>query len=252
MIFLIISILLHETSIWDNRKIELNIWYRNLVYNYRGQRFPVVLDRFAHTAAGILAAPPYRSSPDLSGFGAVAGQHEFQLPPWIFYWVQVWRLARPLQDLEMLLTSQLLFPCLCVCCVERQPRPIFNVLTEGRRLLAKMLWYMAPSVLPSIWCSCHVPFARSTPKHDVSTPMLHGWDGVLGIVLILLPPNTASGVYTKSSILVSSDHMTSPMPPLDHPDGLWQSSDRPGHVLSWAGGPLVRCRILIHDCVVCY
>ena len=28
--------------------------------------------------------------------------------------------------------------------------------------------------------------------------MLHGWDGVLGVVLILLlPPNTASGVYTK-------------------------------------------------------
>ncbi len=39
---------------------------------------------------------------------------------------------------------------------------------------------------------------------DVSTPMLHGWDGVLGIVLILLPPNPASGVY----ILVSSVHMT--------------------------------------------
>jgi len=27
--------------------------------------------------------------------------------------------------------------------------------------------------------------------------MLHGWDGVLGAVLILLPPNVASGVLTK-------------------------------------------------------
>ncbi len=43
------------------------------------------------------------------------------------------------------------------------------------------------------------PLQKAPPKHDVSTPMLHGWDGVLGIVLILLlPPNTASGVYTKT------------------------------------------------------
>ncbi len=39
----------------------------------------------------------------------------------------------------------------------------------------------------------------------------------------------------KSSILVS---WPSPMPPLDHPDGLWQTSDGPGHVLAWAGGTL--------------
>ncbi len=32
----------------------------------------------------------------------------------------------------------------------------------------------------------------------------------------------------KSYILVSSDHM----PPLDHPDGLWQTSDGAGHVLA--------------------
>ncbi len=39
---------------------------------------------------------------------------------------------------------------------------------------------------------------KASPKHGVSTPMLHGWDGVLRIVLILLlPPNTASGAYTK-------------------------------------------------------
>ncbi len=55
-----------------------------------------------------------------------------------------------------------------------------------------------------------VPFCRKAPpKHNGPTPMLHVWDVVLGIVLILLlPPNTASGVYTKSYILVSSDHMT--------------------------------------------
>ncbi len=64
--------------------------------------------------------------------------------------------------------------------------------------------------LNTVQSSC--PLCRNTPpKYDVSTPMLHGWDVVLGIVLILLPPNTASEVYTTlefiSSILVSSDHM---------------------------------------------
>ncbi len=60
----------------------------------------------------------------------------------------------------------------------------------------------------TIHCPNHPPFntvqssfplCRKAPlKHDVSTPMLHGWNGVLGIVLILLlPPNKASGVYTK-------------------------------------------------------
>ncbi|MEQ2213258.1 hypothetical protein XENOCAPTIV_011944 [Xenoophorus captivus] len=33
------------------------------------------------------------------------GNMEAQLPPKIFYWLEVWRLARPLQDLEMFLLS---------------------------------------------------------------------------------------------------------------------------------------------------
>jgi len=36
--------------------------------------------------------------------GKSLGNTDFQLPPKTFYWVQVWRLARPLQELEMLLT----------------------------------------------------------------------------------------------------------------------------------------------------
>jgi len=39
------------------------------------------------------------------------GNTDFQLPPKIFYWVQVWSLARPLQDLVMFLTEP---PLLCV------------------------------------------------------------------------------------------------------------------------------------------
>ncbi|CDQ92236.1 unnamed protein product [Oncorhynchus mykiss] len=40
--------------------------------------------------------------------GLSLGNTDFQLPPKMFYWVQVWRLARPLQDLELLLTEPLL------------------------------------------------------------------------------------------------------------------------------------------------
>ena len=48
-------------------------------------------------------------------------------------------------------------------CWKTQPRPIFNALTEGRRLLAKISRYMAPSILPLIRCSHPVPFAE---KHS--------------------------------------------------------------------------------------
>ncbi len=75
----------------------------------------------------------------------------------------------------------------------------------GKEVVGQNLAIHPP--LNTVQSSC--PLCRKAPsKHDVSTLMLHGWDGVLGIVLILLPPNTASGVYTKSSILVSSDYMT--------------------------------------------
>lgn len=40
--------------------------------------------------------------------GLSLGNTDFQLPLKIFYWVQVRRLAWPLQDLEMLLTEPLL------------------------------------------------------------------------------------------------------------------------------------------------
>ncbi len=57
----------------------------------------------------------------------------------------------------------------------------------------------------SSWSLCR----KTAPKHDVSTPMLHSRYGVLWMQLsILSPPNTTSWVFTKSSILVSSDHMT--------------------------------------------
>ncbi len=59
--------------------------------------------------------------------------------------------------------------------------------------------YMAPSIVPLMRCSCPVPFAKKTPlKHNVSTSIFDGGDGVLGFTgSITPPPSTASWVDAK-------------------------------------------------------
>ncbi len=134
--------------------------------------------------------------------GLSLGNTEFQLPHYIFYWVQVWRLARPLQDLEMLLMKTLLS---CPCCVrgviimlEDPATTHFQCSYWGKEVVGQNLTIYGPIHPPLNTVQSSCPLCRKAPpKHDVSTPILHSWDGVLGIVLILLPPNTASGVYTK-------------------------------------------------------
>lgn len=49
---------------------------------------------------------------------------------------------------------------------------------------------------------------KAAPKHDASTPMLHSGFGVLWMQLsILTTSKLASGIYTKSSILIWLGHM---------------------------------------------
>ncbi len=67
-------------------------------------------------------------------------------------------------------------------------------------------WPIHPP-LNTVQSSCPL-CSKAPPKHDVSTPMLHGWDGVLGNVLILPPTPQGEFIQKKSYILVSSDHMT--------------------------------------------
>ncbi|KAJ4940122.1 hypothetical protein JOQ06_026431, partial [Pogonophryne albipinna] len=80
----------------------------------------------------------FRKSSDVLGLSL--GNTDFQLPPKIFYGVEIWRLARPLQDLEMLLTKPLL----------RCPRGVFGIIVMLKD-----------------------PATKTAPKHDVSTPMFH-------------------------------------------------------------------------------
>ncbi len=56
----------------------------------------------------------------------------------------------------------------------------------------------------SSWSLCR----KTASKYDVSTPMLHSRYGVLSMQLSILSPQTQVEFLPKSSILVSSDHMT--------------------------------------------
>ena len=123
------------------------------------------------------------------------------------------RLARPLQDLNMLLYEPLL------CCLghmflghchvgKTHPRPHFQCSHGGKEVVAQNLPVHGPihPPLDTVKSSCRL--SRETPlKHKVSTAMLHSGDGVLGVVLSISLParNTA---MPNSSILVSSDHIT--------------------------------------------
>ncbi len=108
--------------------------------------------------------------------------------------------------------------------------------------------YMArPS---SLWCGAVVlPLSRKTPpKHNVSTSMFDGGDGVLWVIgSIPPPPNTTSWVDAKELDfgLIWPQHF--------HPVLLWIIDFRRSvHVLSWAGGPCGGCRISVLHGVVCY
>ncbi len=56
----------------------------------------------------------------------------------------------------------------------RNFEPCFNALA---------LTVHGPSIVPLMQCSCPVPLSKKTPpKHNVSTSMFDGGDGVLGII----------------------------------------------------------------------
>ncbi len=94
--------------------------------------------------------------------------------------------------------------------LKTQPRPIFNALTEGRRLMAKILRYMAPSILPSIRCSHPVPFAEKHPQSMMFPPPCFTVGvAFLGLCSSFFFLQTRRVEFIpKSYILVSFDQMT--------------------------------------------
>ncbi len=108
------------------------------------------------------------------------GNSNLQLPPQIFYGIKVWRLARPLQDLNVFLSH-------CIGCafwviVMLQYPSTTHFQCPG--------WIQCPGPdVPLIRCSCPVPLAEKTPpKHNVSTSMFDSGNGVLGVIGSIPPP----------------------------------------------------------------
>ncbi len=189
----LISILFNEISILYNRKSNLISGSETFVYNYSGQMVPVVLDQVC-THCSRDSDPLLHTAllQILQVLGSFSSLHKcsigFRCGDWLGH-------SRTLKCFLRRRSLVALAVCLgSLSCWKTQPRPIFSALTEGRRLLVHGPIHPP---LNTVQSSC--PLCRKAPpKHDVLTPMLHGWDGVLGIVLILLlPPNTARGVYTK-------------------------------------------------------
>ncbi len=119
-----------------------------------------------------------------------------QLPPQIFYF----RLARPLQDLHVLLLEPLL------CCLGR----VFWVIVMLK--YPSMTHYQCPGPIHSpfdvVQLSC--PLSRKTfPKHNISTSMFDVGMVFLGSqAAFLLPQTRRVELMPKSWMLVSSDHNT--------------------------------------------
>ncbi len=85
------------------------------------------------------------------------GNLNLQVPPQIFYGIQVWRLARPLQDQCFFLSHS--FVAFAMCFGSLSP---FSMPWPWR--------YMAPSIVPLKRCSCPVPLAKKHPQSIMCRP----------------------------------------------------------------------------------
>ncbi len=115
--------------------------------------------------------------------------------------IKVWRLARPLQELHVLLLEPLLCYLGHVLGHCHAGIPIHDSFSmPWLTLMPWPWWHMAPSIVPLMRCSCPVPLAeKHPPKHNVSTSMFDGGDGVLEVIGSIPPPppNMASWVDAK-------------------------------------------------------
>ncbi len=92
-----------KRSIWSITKFHLNTLLYTLCWQWQRSNVFCKSSQGFHTLLLVILA---HSSMQISSRAVMFW--DFQLPPKIFYGVEIWRLARPLQDLEMLLTKPLL------------------------------------------------------------------------------------------------------------------------------------------------
>ncbi len=164
-----------EISIWPLRKTWLSTWWQNPCCQSQRSNvsWPPGCTHLRRDFVPLLFADPLQV---IKVSRLTFGNSNLQLPPQIFYGMKVWRLARPLQDLNVLLLEPLL------CCLGR----VFWVIvileypsTTHFNALALTVHGPVHRPFDAVQLSC--PLSRKTPpKHNVSTSMFDGGDGVLG------------------------------------------------------------------------
>lgn len=144
--------------------------------------------------------------------GPSLGNTDFQLPLKIFYWIQVRRLAWPLQDLEMLPTEPLLGCPGCVFWVVMLEGPATTRLQGsywGTEVVGQDLAIHSPSILPSILWSHPVPFAEKLPQRMMFPPPSFTVGMVFsGLYSSFFLQTRQVKLKPKRSIFVSSDRTT--------------------------------------------
>ncbi len=160
-----------QISIWPLRKTLLGD--KTLVGNHRGQTFLVVVHQVCthlrRDFVPLLFADPLQV---IKVSRLTFGNSNLQLPPQIFYGIKVWRLARPLQDLNVLLLEPLL------CCLDRvfwvivmlEYRSTTHFHCPGRLQCPGPDGTWAPSIVPLMRCSCPVPLAENHPQSIMFPP----------------------------------------------------------------------------------
>ena len=179
---------------------------------YSGQTFPVVLHQVCthcNRDFGPLLLTDLLQISQVSGLSLT--NPDFQLPPEVFNWVQVWRLAGPLQNLDMLLAEPLLGFLGCVLWVvvvlEDPASTHLQCSDRGRGLFPKISQYTAPVILSLTQCTRPVPCADKHPQSMMLPPPCFTVGMVLYCSLFFLRTRLVE-LWPKCSILVSSDHKT--------------------------------------------
>ncbi len=138
---------------------------------------------------------------------------DFQLPPKIFYGLRSGDWLGHSRTLKCFLRSHSFVARRCVwdhCHAEDPATFIFNALADGRRFSLKISRYMAPFILYFTLISHPGPFAEKQPQSRMFPPPCF----TVGMVFFgcnsafFLLQTRQVEFLPKSSILVSSDHMT--------------------------------------------
>ncbi len=132
-------------------------------------------------------------------------------------------------------------------CWKTQPRFIFNALADGRRFSLKISRYMAPFILSFTQISRPGPFAEKQPQSMMFPPPCF----TVGMVFFLLQTRQVE-FLPKSSILVSSDHMTFSQSSSGSSKCSLANFRRVWTCTGLSRGHVWHCRIWVPGSAVCY